>query len=276
MSTTYDKYPDPGALLQFNNFKKTTKVPFTFIFDFESFLKPIDESKCKAIKHIQEHIPSAFAQHCISRVSDYQPKPIVRVKTKPEENLVIKFLDALKKWTYEIYERFKDKKPLALTSEEEYLYQKLEKCWKCGKPFYYEKDWKEWKVRDHNHFTGEFRGAAHNKCNLRIQNRIVIPVIAHNLSKYDLKLFIRDPMKYIDGKPDVIAKSSEEFIAVSIKVEVNSKAKKDGNMKHYYHTLRFIDSLKFLSAPLDKLVESRKSGCTDLSENFPILKNYFP
>ena len=191
--------------------------------------------------------------------------------------MVIEFLDAVKKWTHEIYERFRDKKPLALTSEEEYLYQEATKCWICGKSFQYEKEaWKEWKVRDHDHFTGEFRGAAHNKCNLRIQDRLVIPVIAHNLSKYDLKLFIRDLMKYTDGKPNAIAKSSEEFIAVSIKIEVNSKVKKDGKIRYYYNTLRFIDSLKFLSAPLDKLVESSKSGCTDPSENFPILKNYFP
>ena len=119
---------------------------------------------------------------------------------------------AVKKWTHEIYERFRDKKPLALTRDEEYLYQEATECWICGKT---------------------------------------------------------------DGKPDVIAKSSEEFIAVSIKVEVNSKLKKDGNMRYYYYTLRFIDSLKFLSAPLDKLVESSKSGCTDPSENFPILNNYF-
>ena len=45
MSTTFDRYPGPGTLLQFNNFKNTTKVPFTFIFDFERFLKPIDESE---------------------------------------------------------------------------------------------------------------------------------------------------------------------------------------------------------------------------------------
>ena len=119
---------------------------------------------------------SAFALHCISRVPDYQPKPIVRVKTKPEESMVIKFLDAVKKWTHEIYERFREKKPLALTSDEEYLYQEATECWIGGKSFQYErKAWKEWKVRDHDHFTGEFRGAAHNECNLRIQNRMIIP-----------------------------------------------------------------------------------------------------
>ena len=83
-------------------------------------------------------------------------------------------------------------------------------------------------------------------------------------------------MKYTDGKPDVIAKSSEEFIAVSIKIKVSSDVKKNGKIRNRYYTLRFIDSLKFLSAPLDKLVECSKSGCTNPSENFPILKKYFP
>ena len=191
--------------------------------------------------------------------------------------MVIEFLDEIKRRTQEIYERFKDKKPLTLSIKEEYLYQEAERCWICEKPFHYGgQNWKKIKVRDHDHFTGEFRGAAHNGCNLMVQYRMIIPVIAHNLSKYDLKLFIRDLMKYTDGNPNVIAKSSEEFITVSIKVKVNSKIKKDGKVKNYYYPLKFIDSLKFLSALLDKLMESSKSGCDDPSENFPILKKYFP
>ena len=184
-------------------------------------------------------------------------------------------MDAVKKWTHKIYERFRNKEPLILTDEEEYLYQEAMECWIYKKPFQYD-SWKDRKVRDHDHFTGEFRGAAHSKCNCRIQDRMIIPVIAHNLSKYDLKLFIRDLMEYTDGKPNVIAKSSEEFIAVSIKIEVDRKERKDGKIRYSYYTLRFIDSLKFLSASLDRLVESSKSGCADKSENFPILKNYFP
>ena len=202
-STTLDRYPEPGTILRFTNLKNTTKVPFTFVFHFESFLKPINESEGTAIEHIQEHVPSAFALHCISRVPEYQPEPIVRVKTKPEENMVTKFLDKLKEWVHEIYRRFKEKKPLSLTAKEEYSFQEQRECWICGKPFRYNGPWKEWKVRNHDHFTWEFRGAAHNKCNLRIQSRMIIPVIAHNLSKYDLKLIIHDLMKYTDGKPHV-------------------------------------------------------------------------
>ena len=96
MSTTFDRYPEPRTILRFKNFRNVAKVPLTFIFDFASFLEPIkeeEESNDIKIKHIQEHIPSAFALHCISRVPDYQPNPIVRIKTKPDENMVMEFLD---------------------------------------------------------------------------------------------------------------------------------------------------------------------------------------
>ena len=132
--------------------------------------------------------------------------------------------------------------------------------------------WKEWKVSDHDHFTGKFRGAYHNVFNLKLQSKKFILVIAHNLSKYDLKLFIRGLTSYTNSDPNVIAKSSEEFITASIKIEVDVKCK-DGRS---IYTLRFIDSLKFLSAPLDKLVENSKLGCNDPSENFPVLTKCYP
>ena len=70
-----------------------------------------------------------------------------------------------------------------------------------------------------------------------------------------------------------MAKSSEEFITVSISIKVDEIEKKG---RKIYYTLRFIDSLNFLSATLDKLVENSKLGCDDPSENFPILKKYCP
>ena len=41
------------------------------------------------------------------------------------------------------------------------------------------------KVKDHCHFTGKYRGAAYNKCNMNYKITKNIPIVFHNLSFYD-------------------------------------------------------------------------------------------
>ena len=43
---------------------------------------------------------------------------------------------------------------------------------------------KNHKVRDHCHYTGKYRGTAHNICNLRYKVPKEIPVVFHNGSTY--------------------------------------------------------------------------------------------
>ena len=47
------------------------------------------------------------------------------------------------------------------------------------------------KVRDHCHYTGKFRGAAHNICNLRYKVPKEIPIVFHNDSIYDYHFVIK-------------------------------------------------------------------------------------
>ena len=55
----------------------------------------------------------------------------------------------------------KKKHMIPLTKEEKDNYNKENICYICKKEFNNDK------VRDHCHFTGKYRGAAHNMCNLR-------------------------------------------------------------------------------------------------------------
>ena len=41
---------------------------------------------------------------------------------------------------------------------------------------------KGWKVRDHDHWTGEYRGAAHSGCNIAFRKTRKKPVVFHNLA----------------------------------------------------------------------------------------------
>ena len=74
---------------------------------------------------------------------------------------------------------------MVFNKEEAERFNKATKCWIC-------KDLNCDKVRDHCHFTGRYRGAAHNSCNLKYTKPKLIPVVFHNLSGYDSHLFIKN------------------------------------------------------------------------------------
>ena len=57
------------------------------------------------------------------------------------------------------------KKMIPLTTTEEIDYYKQKICYICKKEF----DEKNFKVRDHCDYTGKYRGAVHNICNLDIK-----------------------------------------------------------------------------------------------------------
>ena len=78
---------------------------------------------------------------------------------------------------------FEKKKMLPLTKEELKSHQDAKVCYICGKRFlnnFVNKNY--WKVRDHYHFTGKCRGAAHSMCNLRFNMPNGIPLVFYNTS----------------------------------------------------------------------------------------------
>ena len=48
-----------------------------------------------------------------------------------------------------------------LTDEEKQTYKNSKDCYLCENPF----TSKDYKVRDHDHLTGNYRGPAHTSCN---------------------------------------------------------------------------------------------------------------
>ena len=44
-------------------------------------------------------------------------------------------------------------------------------------------------VRDHCHYTGEYRGAAHGICNIKYSVPKEIPIVFHHRSKYYLSFY---------------------------------------------------------------------------------------
>ena len=85
---------------------------------------------------------------------------------------------------------------IPLTDEETEFYGNQKVCHICKKEFSTEKNDKNTfklyhKVRDHCHYTGKFRGAAHSICNLRYKTPKEIPVVFRNGSTYDYHFIIK-------------------------------------------------------------------------------------
>ena len=85
---------------------------------------------------------------------------------------------------------FEMKPMIPLIDEEKASYENQQVCHICKKEFCIDtNNKKEYnlmkKVRDHCHYTGNYRGAAHSICNLRYKVLKEIPAVFHNGSAYD-------------------------------------------------------------------------------------------
>ena len=117
-------------------------------------------------------------------------------------------LHYMKKEARRLYHMFPEKPMEPLTSEEWKGYNQATKCHICFKPFGELNP----KVRDHCHYTGKYRGPAHRNYNLSYKIPSYIPIIFHNLSRYDAHLFIRELGKETN-KIRVITENKEKYIS---------------------------------------------------------------
>ena len=147
------------------------------------------------------------------------------------------------------------------TKEDERIFDKNKECWICRKEF----EERDLKVRDHDHYTGKFRGAAHRSCNLQYRKPNFTPVIFHNLLGYDSHLFITQ-LGEENGNLKAIRNNEEKYISFSKDVVLKAFRDDEGQEKKVHHEIRFLGSYKFMSASLSDLV-------SDLSrEHFVFLK----
>ena len=125
-----------------------------------------------------------------------------------------KFFKDLKEHATRIINHEK-KKIIPLTKEEKINYNDQKVCYICKKEFD-TVDKKHHKVRDHCHYTGKYRGAAHNICNLRYKVPKEVPVVFHNGSTYDYHFIIKELVKEFEGNFDCLGKNTEKYITFSV------------------------------------------------------------
>ena len=170
----------------------------------------------------QDHIPCSFIYKVVC-VDNRFSKKIVLYRGK---FAVYKFIEAIIK-EYEYCKKMIRKyfnKNLIMSAVEEETFQLSNSSWICDKLF----DVGDEKVRDHCHMRRKYRGATRWSCNINLKLTKKIPVIFHNLRRYDSHL--------ITKKLSVIPNGLKKYMAFTIN-----------------KNLVFIDSMQFMDSSLDLL-----------------------
>ena len=164
------------------------------------------------------------------------------------------------------------KKMISLTMEEKVHYNK-QKVWYICKKEFDNNDKKQQKVKDHCPYTGKYRGAAHNICNLRYKVPKELPVVFHNGSTYDYHFIINELAKEFEGNFECLGENTEKNITFSVPI----KKKIDNKDLEITYKIKFIDSYRFMSSSLSKFVDNLSEGihnnkCSDCESNLDYIK----
>ena len=244
--------PEEGSLVTFIHHNRSIKVPFVVYADFEAFTEEIpisEQNETFSLQKYQKHKPSGFCFKIVCFDERFKSKLVVYRAKDDNEDVSQKFVEMLEEEIKRIKKEFDfSAKMIPLTKEEQYEFENASVCWICQKEFGSEK-----KVRDHCHFTGKYRGAAHVKCNLQFKKPKFTPVIFHNLSGYDAHLFVKNLGKS-EGNIKCIPNNEEKYISFSKDIVVGEYKNKKGEKVEVKHEIRFLDSFKFMASSLDSLV----------------------
>ena len=238
------------------------RVPFIIYADLECLLEKMNtchnNPENSSTTKINKHTTSGYSlfTHCSfdttkNKLDYYRGK-----------NYMKKFCLDLREHATKII-NYEKKGMIPLTEKKEKKHNKQKVCYICKKGFSADDCNKKYKVRDHCHYMGKYRGAAHDICNLRYKIPKEIPVVFHNGSAYDYHFIIKELAEEFEGEFECLGENTEKYITFSIPIKKEiTKKDKNGNDKitKISCKVKFIDSYRFLSTSLSNLASNLSEG----------------
>ena len=262
-------------IIKYNHGEKSMKVPFIIYADLECLLEKmstcINNPNESSTTKINKHIPSGYSIFTSCSFNESRNK----LNYYRGKDCMKKFCKDLKEHAMRII-NYEKKKIITLTKEEKINYNDQQISYICKKEFdtidtagpsSLERK-KNYRERDHCHYTGKYGGAAHNICNLRYKVPKEIPVVFHNGSTYDYHFVIKELVKEFEGNFDCLGENTEKYITFSVPL----KKKIENKNLEITYKIKFSDSFRFMSSSLSKLVDNLSEGihnnkCSDCKSN---------
>ncbi|CAH1109214.1 unnamed protein product [Psylliodes chrysocephalus] len=174
--------PEPGKnILRFKNYNNKEKTPFIVYADLESVLRPTND-----LKKPQEYVPAAVGYYVKCSYDD----TLSYYKAHRGADCMQWFAEEMAQLAEDMATVFWCPYDINMTPSQEDEFRKATHCHICEEPFGPE----DKKVCDHVHLIPEnnYRGAAHEGCNINYKDTQIVPIVFHNLSGYDAHFIITD------------------------------------------------------------------------------------
>jgi hypothetical protein len=237
--------PEEGATMKFKNYKDMLTRPWIVYADFEASLVKTQRTDGKT----HRHKPNSVGIHLVCTFDETRNE----YHQFNGADCVVEMIKKLRELSERCIEELRENQEMVLTREDKINFKDAETCYLCEGEF----TEKNWKVRDHDHRTGHYRGACHNRCNISHFTNRYLPVFFHNLKGYDSHHILRQAVDIVEQhKIHIIPQSTEKYMTFSI-----------GDLK-------FLDTAQFMASGLDTLVKSLKTKNLDKFEKFNSLKQH--
>ena len=175
------------------------------------------------------------------------------------ENIIWKSFWIFKR-TRKKYKWFWKEKSVIIHEKKQKSHQDATKCYIYGEKITknFSKDKNHQKVKDHCHFTGKYRSAAHSIRNLRFNVPNEVPVVFHNDSNHDYHFIIKELAKKFERQFECLGENTEKVtFSVAIKKEIKKIDEDDNeNIVTISYKITFIDSARFMASSILDLVNN--------------------
>ena len=194
------KPEENNKILKYNQGEESMKVPFIIYADLESLLGKMNtyhnNPENSSTTKINKHTPSGYS---LFRQCSFDTTKNMLAYYRGKNCMKNFCLDLREHATKIINYEKKEMTPLTKKEEKKHIKQNVCYIWK--KRFSTDDNNKKYhKVKDHCHYTGKYRSAAHDICNLRYKIPKEIPVVFHDSSTYDYHFIIKELVEQFQGE----------------------------------------------------------------------------
>ena len=252
-------------ILEFNQCQKSDKAAFIIYTALECLIEKTDGCKNdpenSSTAEVGKHFPSGFSM---------SPKPLFKtIENKHDvsrgKDIMKKFFESLREHEMEIIS-FKKKKKKVINKRAAEIIQKRKNLLYLPRKTCKDKrtkDKKYRKVRDHCHYTGEYRGAAHSISNLKYSVPKEISIAFYNGTNHDYHFIMKELAEEFEKEITCLGENTVKPLTFSVPIQKEvTRIDKNGEeiRKIISYRLQFTHSIRFMARSLSNLCNNLAEG----------------